>query len=501
MTVTVRDKLREFLNTKQGIACTIAAAVVVLAALVFGGYEIWYNTQDLFHDVTIELGTESVDITDFMNNKSRASDVRFVTDVSKVNIGRVGDTKITLALGDKEETVTLRVEDTTPPDVEFVDRLVKTLSYQPNAEDFVENVEDYSATTVQFAEEPDRIKSYEEVPVTIIVADSSGNVTEKECTLCYRWILEEYTIELGEELTAEELLVDVGESKELINQEEIDAINSAGAGEYTIVSDYQNMRETCLVRVVDTIAPELELTSVSVYVGREVDLDSFVTYVNDASHEVELRLASDLPYDTAGKYTVTIEAEDPSGNVTVKSTVLSVTGSYNPPVFSGLTTLTVYIGSGAPNYTAGVSATSSSGVSCRFTYNDSGVNYNVAGTYYVVYTATDSSGNTTTANRRVIVTSGADNNDTTPSVSTEPSASPSESTEPETSPSESTEPEVSPSVSTEPETSPSVSTEPSPSVSTEPEPVPSVSTEPEPVPSVSTEPAPAGDTNGGNETG
>ncbi len=396
--------MKEFLKNKTGLACVIAVAVVVLGGLIFGIYQVCYNAMHVFRDVTIELGTDSVDIADFLNNKSRASEARFVTDVSTVDIGNIGDTKITLALGDKEETVTLHVVDTTPPDVDFVSRLVETLEYTPKASDFVENVNDYSEITITFAEEPDLTESFEDVPVTVIVTDGSGNVTQQECTLCYRWILEEYTMELGYELTVEDLLADPGESTELIDQAAIDAINLEGAGEYTVVSVYENMQESCLVKVIDTTAPELELKGVSTYVGGAISLDSFVTYVNDASHEVDLRLATELPYDTAGKYTVTIEAEDPSGNVTSKSAVLEVKEDTDPPVFSGLTTLTVYVGRGEPDYVSGVTAEDEMDGTCKFTYDASGVDLKTAGTYYVTYTASDAAGNVVTANRKVVVT-------------------------------------------------------------------------------------------------
>lgn len=52
--------MKEFLKTKKGIACAAAAAVILVAAAVFGCYEAWLYQQPKFHDLTVELGTEAV---------------------------------------------------------------------------------------------------------------------------------------------------------------------------------------------------------------------------------------------------------------------------------------------------------------------------------------------------------------------------------------------------------------------------------------------------------
>ncbi len=73
-----------------------------------------------------------------------------------------------------------------------------------------------------------------------------------------------------------------------------------------------------------------------------------------------------------------------------------------PPVFSGMDDMQVakYV---SPDYESGVKATDAREGKVKFTYDDSRVNVTAAGTYYVVYTASDSKGNTATYRRKVEV--------------------------------------------------------------------------------------------------
>lgn len=101
--------MRGFLKTKWGIVCMIAAAVVLLVGAAFGGYAIWLYQQPKFQDVTVELGTDTVHISQFLTEYANQDKVRFVTDVSVIDLNKVGDTPLTLKHGGKEETVTLRL--------------------------------------------------------------------------------------------------------------------------------------------------------------------------------------------------------------------------------------------------------------------------------------------------------------------------------------------------------------------------------------------------------
>ena len=49
---------------------------------------------------------------------------------------------------------------------------------------------------------------------------------EKECVLSWRWLREDYTLEYGQQMQKEDILMDPARDTSLISQEEIDKINA-----------------------------------------------------------------------------------------------------------------------------------------------------------------------------------------------------------------------------------------------------------------------------------
>lgn len=399
--------MKNFLKSTKGKICAAAAGALVLAGAVFGGYQYWLYQQPKFHDLTVELGTTSIGIQQFMTEYAQLKKCSFVSDVSTLDIGKVGQTELTLRHGKQEETILFTVEDTTAPEVAFVTSLTKTSSYIPAAEDFVESVSDLSQTTVSFGSPVTVPDDYSDTQVTIVVEDASGNQTQGSCTLSIAWLAETFQLELGQELKVGDILLEPETDGDLLDQADIDAVNAGGVGEYTITSSAGGKTMTCTVTVADTQGPALELQDVAVYVGQAASLEDFVVSAADISGDVALRLLTEMDFDTLGQQTVTIEAADIYGNVTTGEAVLSVTTDMEPPVISGLSNLNVEKNS-EPDYMTGVSARDEVDGACTVKYDASKVDTSKAGTYYVTYTAKDKSGNTASSRRKVVVAHDAE---------------------------------------------------------------------------------------------
>ncbi len=74
--------------------------VVVLCVMVAAmGYIVWCDYQVVFRDVTVELGVERLSIRDFMTDKAKASRVEFISDPSRIDLGKAGETELTLRHG------------------------------------------------------------------------------------------------------------------------------------------------------------------------------------------------------------------------------------------------------------------------------------------------------------------------------------------------------------------------------------------------------------------
>lgn len=394
--------MKEFLKTLPGKLCVLAAALILLGGAVFGGYQFWLSRQPKFQNVTIELGTASLGIDQFMTKHARLSKCGFASDVSAVDIGKIGDYSLTLRHGKQEETVTLSVRDTTAPTVEFAKTLTKESGYVPYPNDFVVSISDLSECTVSFAAPVDKSHGMDDVSVLVNVTDAYGNTTQETCTLVYSWMQDSVHLEYGTELTKRHVLLNPGKDSALVDQSVIDAINAAGPGEYEIESVSGNAHRVCKVTVADTLGPALTLQDVTRFLGLEATLEDFVLNAQDPSGVKEVRMLTALDFQTAGTQTVVFEAEDSLGNISTAEAVFQVVTDITPPKIHGMSALRVEKGQ-TPNYLSGVSATDEVDGPCSVHYNAGSVNIYKPGYYYVTYTAKDKSGNTATVKRSVEV--------------------------------------------------------------------------------------------------
>lgn len=394
--------MKKFFASKTGKILLGIFGVLLLGALAFGGYEFWLYQQPKFQDVTIELGTTTLGIEQFTTQYAKVNRCRFASDLSSVDIGKVGAYPITLAHGKQQEQVTLHIVDTTAPKAQFHEVLTKAVGYQPKADDFVESFSDYSEVSVFFVQEPEMDGNYADKTVTVIVEDAQGNRIQQDCVLVQSWIHSELTLELGRELTAADILLEEAHEENLINQAEMDAINASGVGTYTITSESGGKTMQCVITVQDTTAPSLQLQDWHVYPGDAAKLEDFVISCEDVSGEVELTMLTQPDVQTIGRQTVQIQAKDASGNVTVGEAILHVSNDRVPPELEGLTELSIQKHA-KPDFLAGVTAKDNVDESCQITCDESKVDVTKAGTYYLTYTAMDSSGNETTGKRKITV--------------------------------------------------------------------------------------------------
>lgn len=393
--------MKDFLKSLKGKLC-IAGAVLLLAGAALGGYTLWRYLQPDFQDVTIELGVPSLGVEDFATEYASLEDSWFAGDVSTLDIGKAGIYPVTLRQGSREQTVLLTVVDTTPPAVTFLEELRKGSDYEPKPEDFVENCYDLSGVTVAFEKEPEEAKDLSDRSFTVVVTDGNGNAVRKECTLTYAWLKESVRHEFGTPLTKADVLLDPERDNALVAQALLDTINSNGVGEYTIRSRSGNAKSECHVVVEDTTGPALELQTLSIYVGRTAEAEDFIVSAEDPSGVKEVRLVTEPDFQIQGPQTLVFEAEDTWGNLTTQETTLYIVTDLEPPVIGGLTTLRIEKNS-TGNYLSGVTATDKVDGACEVRYDAGSVDTSKAGFYYVTYYATDKSGNTASARRKVEV--------------------------------------------------------------------------------------------------
>ena len=209
---------------KQSRIKKIIKIIILILIIIFLIIFIYLFTRPKFKDVTIELGTEKVNVEDFLVSQMYKRWSNSVTDLNSINFSEVGENKITLKFLNKEQTVNLKIVDTTAPKVKFKDHTAY-IDYQVNPEDFVETKEDLSEMTVSL-ENDVKVSDYGEYPVKVVVSDKYGNKTVGDAYLIITWLLGDVKVELGSQFSVANVVVDVQRFGSLVAQEELAKVDT-----------------------------------------------------------------------------------------------------------------------------------------------------------------------------------------------------------------------------------------------------------------------------------
>ena len=379
----------------------LVIVVLILTLISFLIFFVYNKYSKKFKDVSIELGTDKVELSQFVADEKYMDSAKFVTDMSTIDFSKTGSYQIELSYGDVTQVVTLNIIDTTPPEVEFKN-IDKYVDYELTADDFIKAKIDLSEMTTSIINSPE-ITGIGTYDITVEVKDSSNNVTSNVCKLNVSRVVKEFNLELGNKLQKKDILLNYKEDKDSLSQSEIDKINKKEVGEYELKVKINGEEESVKIIIKDTKAPELKLKNVTIYDDEKVSgKNAFIVSAKDASGEVKTNLKTEIDYKKIGTQKITIEAEDKYGNKVEKTANLTIKKDTEGPVFYGLSSMSVEKNS-SPNYKSGVKAVDARDGSCTFSVNSSAVNLSKAGTYYITYTAKDKKGNSSTARRKITV--------------------------------------------------------------------------------------------------
>ena len=379
----------------------LVIVVLILTLISFLIFFVYNKYSKKFKDVSIELGTDKVELSQFVADEKYMDSAKFVTDMSTIDFSKTGSYQIELSYGNVTQVVTLNIIDTTPPEVEFKN-IDKYVDYELKADDFIKSKKDLSEMTTSIINPPE-ITGIGTYDITVEVKDSSNNITSNVCKLNVSRVVKEFNLELGNKLQKKDILLNYEEDKDSLSQTEIDKINKKEVGEYELKVKINGEEESVKIIIKDTKAPELKLKNVTIYDDEKVSgKDAFIVSAKDASGEVKTNLKTEIDYKKIGTQKITIEAKDKYGNKVEKTANLTIKKDTEGPVFYGLSSMSVEKNS-SPNYKSGVKAVDARDGSCTFSVNSSAVNLSKAGTYYITYTAKDKKGNSSTARRKITV--------------------------------------------------------------------------------------------------
>ncbi|MDD2572883.1 MAG: transglutaminase-like domain-containing protein [Firmicutes bacterium] len=147
------------------------------------------------------------------------------------------------------------------------------------------------------------------------------------------------------------------------------------------------------LEITDTIAPLARPVDRTVPSGRVLKAGDFVTDIVDST-EVSVSFANEPDFKRIGIQEIAVLLEDQGGNITEQNALLTVLEDNEPPRIIGAHDQTVYIGDRV-SYRRDVSVTDNMDEHVKLDIISSAVNLKKEGSYPVIYTAADVSGNTT----------------------------------------------------------------------------------------------------------
>ena len=321
--------------------------------------------------------------------------------MSAIKSSKAGTYPITVQHGNKTYDVVLKIQDTVAP-TGTVRSLDLTTAEGLEASAFVSDVQDAGEVVISYGAAPD-LNSTRQQAVKIILADASGNRTEYDTTLrVSRLKNEPIHVELSDGALQADAIKPLLRDAQDAGQISFvgDALPLTKVGQFLVQVSVEGLVHDVLVDVVDSIAPTGTPVNLSGWTGENFEPMSFVTDISDQS-AVSVQFQSAPDFTKPGEQQVIVLLVDESNNVTPVTALLTLTADTEAPKIIGLNKATFYIGIPA-SYKKGVFAEDNRDGTVPISVDSSKVNLKVAGEYTAVYSATDSSGNTTS--EEVVIT-------------------------------------------------------------------------------------------------
>lgn len=227
-------------------------------------------------------------------------------------------------------------------------------------------------------------------PAVVIVCVAAIVIIQN--TLINNRILAEVIIEAGDELPDAGVFCKDDSLQASFNGD-IAISDTSVPGKYPLEVTVDGKTYKVSLIVEDTVSPSGTVKSCEIWMGEEIGADLFVTSVTDVS-EVAATFAVRPDFDLPGTQDIHIVLEDSSGNKTDLNTSLTIKEDKEPPVISGTSDKTVFIGENV-SYRKNVTVTDNKDVDVQIEIDNSSVDPAKAGRYPVKYSAADSAGNRT----------------------------------------------------------------------------------------------------------
>ena len=362
---------------------------VFLIGLLIG---VWvYERGLVFSVVHVEAGIP-VSVADLLVKPDETA--YFTEDSEEFDMAVPGEYHLKIHTGGFDHKCTLFVEDTTAPVVEAKELLNVEYGATCSPEDFIESIEDATATTISFVNQPD-YGNMEEQEIELTVTDLGNNVVTVQSKLRVSRVITYLELEAGSAApTAKDFMISESDSMGIIRTD-LEEIDFKKVGEYPVVIEAEGVEYNSVIAVVDTIAPVFTTKDIEGYALVKRNAADFVVEDDNIDiTEVTFSFETEPDVTKIGTQTLTIIGTDEGGNTCTRTAKLTLKEDTEDPTITG-GDFTVYLGD-TISYKSKVSVKDNCMEDLDVKVDSSKVNTAAEGTYPVTYTATDAAGHTAT---------------------------------------------------------------------------------------------------------
>lgn len=378
----------------------IVGVVLGISLLILGagvGCYLYYQPYDR---VVLEVGDRMIEPDALLKHGQKGSS--FVEPVS-VDMGHIGSYPVKIKNGLFTYKTVVEVVDTVAPEVTAKESYEFYQDTEVSPEEFLQEIRDLTKTTASFAETVD-FSRWGWQDVDIVVTDEGNNETRVSVRahILDRNVITYLERERNQPVAPENLFVDGTAPGEYTLEPTLDTIDFGEFGHHNIQMHIHEDIYTIDIYVCDRVAPVGTVPeSYDWWTGTPLEAARLVSNIQDDS-EVTVFFKEELDYSKAGTVPVTVVLRDAFDNQTEYTSTLVLAEDTQAPAITVSGDLHISIGENA-NYYSGVSAVDNKDGEVKPQVDKSQVNEGVEGSYTVTYTARDSSGNTATQTRTVVV--------------------------------------------------------------------------------------------------
>jgi transglutaminase-like putative cysteine protease len=176
---------------------------------------------------------------------------------------------------------------------------------------------------------------------------------------------------------------------------DVSTIDTTQPGEYPVTVRVGKKEYDTTLQIEDTVAPTATaVEGVTTNVGELPQPETLVTDVTDAT-SVNISYKKEPKVKKEGQVSAVVLLTDAGKNTSTVEVTITVISDTQPPVIEGAQDLEIYVGDTVA-YKQGVTVTDDQDENPTLEVDNSAVSLDTAGTYPVIYTATDQAGNQST---------------------------------------------------------------------------------------------------------